>query len=109
MTGDKKGKGKAVEKPKRKRTHEERESDRALAVPDTQGQPQRPVCIRETPADTQGELGSGAAAETISATVAAQGTRRYAAQGVRVLQQQQLHHHHLTILVLVPVVELLRG
>jgi hypothetical protein len=62
MTGDKKGKGKAVEKPKRKRTREQREWDHTLAVPDTQGQPQRSIRIHETVADTQGEVGSGLAA-----------------------------------------------
>jgi hypothetical protein len=34
MASDKNGKGKEVEKPKRKRTCEEREWDKALAVPD---------------------------------------------------------------------------
>jgi hypothetical protein len=75
MAGDEKGKGKAVVKSKRKWTHEERKWDHALAVPDTQGQTQRPVRIRETPEEAQGESGSGAApAETELATVAAQGT-----------------------------------
>jgi hypothetical protein len=36
MAGDKKGKGKAVEKPVRKRTREECEWDRVLVVQDTQ-------------------------------------------------------------------------
>lgn len=49
MAGDEKGKGKAVVKSKRKWTHEECEWDHALEVPNTQGQPQRPVRIRETP------------------------------------------------------------
>ena len=40
MAGDRKGKGKAVEQPKKKRTREQRDWDRALRVPDTQGQPQ---------------------------------------------------------------------
>jgi hypothetical protein len=36
MAGDKR-KGKAVAEPKKKKTHQEKEWDRVLSVPDTQG------------------------------------------------------------------------
>lgn len=87
MARDKKGKGKVVAKPSRKRTREECEWDRVLAVPDKQGQPQRPVRIREPQAEGQGETGSATGqSEPALATVAVQGTLRCAAQGVLSLQ-----------------------
>jgi hypothetical protein len=46
MAGDKR-KGKAVAEPKKK-TRQEKEWDRVLLVPDTQGQPQRGIRIRES-------------------------------------------------------------
>ncbi|RLN41297.1 hypothetical protein C2845_PM01G38850 [Panicum miliaceum] len=74
LAGDKKGKGKAVEKPTRKRTRGQREWDRALAVPDTQGQPRRFIRIRETQAEGQREsLAAGVGTATQSVTVATQG------------------------------------
>jgi hypothetical protein len=55
----------------------EREWDRAIVVPDTQGQPQRCLRLCDTPAATQGQSGSAAAeagAKTGPAIVATQGT-----------------------------------
>jgi hypothetical protein len=49
-----KRKGKAVAEPKKKKTHQEKEWDCVLAVPDTQAQPQRGIRIRES-AQSQGE------------------------------------------------------
>ncbi|RLM69156.1 hypothetical protein C2845_PM17G08820 [Panicum miliaceum] len=72
MGRDKKGKGKAVVQPAKKRTCEQRDWDRVLAVPDTQGQPQRPVRIREALTTAQRE--SGATTANGSVIVAAQGT-----------------------------------
>ena len=46
MAGDKKGKGKAVVEPKKKRSRDEREWARALAATDAADQPQRFVRIR---------------------------------------------------------------
>jgi hypothetical protein len=46
MAGDKR-KGKAVAEPKKKKTRQEKEWDRVLAVPDIQGQPQRGIQISE--------------------------------------------------------------
>jgi hypothetical protein len=46
MAGDKR-KGKAVVEPKKKKTRQQKEWDRVLAVPDTQGQPQRGIRISE--------------------------------------------------------------
>jgi hypothetical protein len=42
MAGDK-GKGKATVEPKKKKTCQEKEWDRVLSVPNTQGQPQRGI------------------------------------------------------------------
>jgi hypothetical protein len=53
MAGDKR-KGKAVVEPKKKKTRQEKEWDRVLAVPDTQGQPQRGIQISEG-TQSQGE------------------------------------------------------
>jgi hypothetical protein len=53
MAGDKR-KGKAVAEPKKKKTHQQKEWDRVLSVPDTQGQPQRGIRIGES-AQSQGE------------------------------------------------------
>jgi hypothetical protein len=52
MASDKR-KGKAVAKPKKK-TRQEKEWDRVLSVPDTQGQSQRGIRIGES-AQRQGE------------------------------------------------------
>jgi hypothetical protein len=52
MAGDKR-KGKAVAEPKKKKTRHEKVWDRVLSVPDTQGQPQRGMCIGES-AQSQG-------------------------------------------------------
>ncbi|PUZ44919.1 hypothetical protein GQ55_8G174600 [Panicum hallii var. hallii] len=107
MAGDKKGKGKVVVKPKRKRTREERVllqfqilriSHRGQFVSVRHRQR-----LRGSQGHEQHQQGQSQRQLPLRAVC------RYAAQGVRVLQQQQLHHHHLTILVLVPVVELLRG
>jgi hypothetical protein len=46
MAGDKR-KGKAVAEPKKKKSKQQKEWERVLAVPDTQGQPQRGICISE--------------------------------------------------------------
>jgi hypothetical protein len=46
MAGDKR-KGKAVAEPKKKKTRQQKEWERVLAVPDTQGQPQRGIRILE--------------------------------------------------------------
>jgi hypothetical protein len=46
MAGDK-WKGKAVVEPKKKKSRQQKEWDRVLAVPDTQGQPQRGIRISE--------------------------------------------------------------
>jgi hypothetical protein len=51
MAGDKR-KGKAVAELKRKKTRQQKEWERVLAVPDTQGQPQRGIRISE---GTQGQ------------------------------------------------------
>jgi hypothetical protein len=57
------------------RTRDEREWDHALAVPDTQGQPQRSIRIRETPAVSQVEIGTqSAVAGSDLAIVVAQGS-----------------------------------
>jgi hypothetical protein len=56
MAGDKR-KGKATAEPKKK-TRQEKEWDRVLSVPDTQGQPQRGIRIRES-AQRQGEQPQG--------------------------------------------------
>jgi hypothetical protein len=53
MAGDKR-KGKAVGEPKKKKTREQKEWKRVLAVPDTQGQPQRGIRISEG-TQSQGE------------------------------------------------------
>jgi hypothetical protein len=42
MAGDKR-KGKVAAEPKKKKTRQEKEWDRVLSVPDTQGQPQRGI------------------------------------------------------------------
>jgi hypothetical protein len=47
MAGDKR-KGKAVAEPKKKKTQQQKEWDRVLSVPDTQGQPQRGIRIGES-------------------------------------------------------------
>jgi hypothetical protein len=47
MAGDKR-KGKAVAEPKKKKTQQQKEWDRLLSVPDTQGQPQRGIRIEES-------------------------------------------------------------
>jgi hypothetical protein len=49
---DDKRKGKAVVKPKKKKTRHQKEWERVLVVPDTQGQPQRGIRISE---GTQGQ------------------------------------------------------
>jgi hypothetical protein len=46
MAGDKR-KGKAVSEPKKKKTRQQKEWERVLAVPDTQEQPQRGIRISE--------------------------------------------------------------
>jgi hypothetical protein len=56
MAGDKR-KGKAVAKPKKK-TRRQKEWERVLAVPDTQGQPQRGIRISEG-TRSQGEQPQG--------------------------------------------------
>jgi hypothetical protein len=53
MAGDKR-KGKAVVEPKKKKTRQQKEWERVLAVPDTQGQPQRGIRISEG-TQSQGE------------------------------------------------------
>jgi hypothetical protein len=57
MAGDKR-KGKAVAEPKKKKTRQQKEWERVLAVPDTQGQPQRGIRISEG-TRSQGELPQG--------------------------------------------------
>jgi hypothetical protein len=57
MVGDKR-KGKAVAEPKMKKTRQEKEWDRVLSVPDTQGQTQRGIRIGES-AQSQGEQPQG--------------------------------------------------
>jgi hypothetical protein len=52
MAGDKR-KGKVVAEPKKK-THQEKEWERVLAIPNNQGQPQRGIQIGES-AQRQGE------------------------------------------------------
>jgi len=54
MAGDKKGKGKAVVEPKKKRSRDEREWARALAAADAADQPQRSVRIRGLEAEVVG-------------------------------------------------------
>jgi hypothetical protein len=46
MAGDKR-KGNVVAEPTKKKTRQDKEWDRVLAVPDTQGQPQRGIRILE--------------------------------------------------------------
>jgi hypothetical protein len=53
MAGDKR-KGKAVAESKKKKTRQQKEWERVLAVPDTQGQPQRGIRISEG-TQSQGE------------------------------------------------------
>jgi hypothetical protein len=53
MAGDKR-KGKAVAEPKKKKSRQQKEWERVLAVPDTQGQPQRGILISEG-TQSQGE------------------------------------------------------
>jgi hypothetical protein len=53
MAGDK-WKGKAVAEQKKKKSKQQKEWERVLAVPDTQGQPQRGVRISEG-TQSQGE------------------------------------------------------
>jgi hypothetical protein len=53
MAGDKR-KGKAVAEPKKKKTRQQKEWERVLVVPDTQGQPQRGIRISEG-TQSQGE------------------------------------------------------
>jgi hypothetical protein len=53
MAGDKMM-GKAVAEPKKKKRRQQKEWDRVLAVPDTQGQPQRGIRISEG-TQSQGE------------------------------------------------------
>ena len=56
MAGDRKGKAKVDEQPKKKkRTREEREWDCAHAAAAAADRPQRPFQIRDSRADTQGE------------------------------------------------------
>ena len=70
MAGEKKGKGKVVEQPKKKkRSREEREWDRAIAAAEAQDRPQRPVRIHEPPTGD-----SGTAAESDAQAVSVQGT-----------------------------------
>jgi hypothetical protein len=57
MAGDKR-KGKAVAEPKKKKTRQQKEWERVLAVPDTQGQPQRGIRISEG-TQSQGEQPQG--------------------------------------------------
>jgi hypothetical protein len=57
MAGDKR-KGKAVAEPKKKKTRQQKEWERVLAVPDTQGQPQRGIRISEG-TQSQGEQPHG--------------------------------------------------
>jgi hypothetical protein len=57
MAGDKR-KGKAVAEPKKKKTRQQKEWERVLAVPDTQGQPQRGIRISEG-TRSQGEQPQG--------------------------------------------------
>jgi hypothetical protein len=47
MAGDKR-KGKVVAEPKKKKTRQEKEWERVLAVPNTQGQSQRGIRIGES-------------------------------------------------------------
>jgi hypothetical protein len=56
MAGDKR-KGKAVAEPKKKKKRQQKDWDRVLAVPDTQGQPQRGIKI------FRGHPASGGAAQ----------------------------------------------
>jgi hypothetical protein len=70
MAGDKKGKGKVVEQPKKKkRPREEREWDRAIAAAEAQDRPRCPVQIHEP---LTGD--SGTAAESDAQAVSVQGT-----------------------------------
>jgi hypothetical protein len=53
MAGDKRM-GKAVAEPKKKKSRQQKEWERVLVVPDTQGQPQRGIRISEG-TQSQGE------------------------------------------------------
>jgi hypothetical protein len=57
MAGDKR-KGKAVAELKKKKTRQQKERERVLAVPDTQGRPQRGIRILEG-TRSQGEQPQG--------------------------------------------------
>ena len=58
MVGDKKGKGKEIVEPKKKRSHDEHEWARALAAADAADQPQRSVRIRGLEAEAVGATGN---------------------------------------------------
>jgi hypothetical protein len=57
MASDKR-KGKVAAEPKKKKNHQEKEWELVLAVPNTQGQPQRGIQIGES-AQRQGEQPQG--------------------------------------------------
>jgi hypothetical protein len=57
MASDKR-KGEAVAEPNKKKTRQEKEWERVLVVPDTQGQPQRGIRISEG-TQSQGEYPQG--------------------------------------------------
>jgi hypothetical protein len=68
MASDKR-KGKVVAESKKKKTRQEKEWDRVLSVPDTQGQPQRGIRIGESAQDQGGVALGSAAADSAAATV----------------------------------------
>jgi hypothetical protein len=90
MAGDKR-KGKAVVEPKKKKTKQQKEWERVLAVPDTQGQPQRGIRISEGtqsqgehPQGEQQQQQAGRAADTTAATATSVRQRAPDRRAVRV-------------------------
>jgi hypothetical protein len=85
MAGDKR-KGKAVAEPKKKKTRQQKEWERVLAVPDTQGQPQRSIRISEGTQSQGSSLRVSSSSRQSSNHVGqAEGTRP---------QSSQSHHPH---------------
>ena len=81
MAGDRKGKAKVDEQPKKKkRTREERDWERAHAAAAAAERPQRPLQIRESRAATQGESEPDAEAPPGTPTLCRSARTRAAAQ-----------------------------
>ena len=95
MAGDKKGKWKAVVEGTKKRSRDEREWDRALAVVDAADQPQRSLRIRGSEAKAERQGGHSP-------------HHSYAAQRILALQRQ-LSPHRLLVVVHGPKGVLFRG